>query len=83
MVAAMAAADRTTATDADTTYAGNLTTATGSSSNKSGVPVKKKVGKTKLTAKEKKDRSVRCFFHYCMFWLKLIHPLHRLRLKKL
>lgn len=54
-----AAADKTTVTDADTTFAGNVTTATGASSNKSGVPVKKKVPKGKLTAKEKKERSVR------------------------
>lgn len=53
-----AAADKTTLTEADTTFAGNITTATGASSNKSGVPVKKKGAKAKLSAKEKKERSV-------------------------
>ena len=52
-------ADRTTATDADTTYTANATTATGVSSNKSGNVPKKKATKTKLSAKEKKERSVR------------------------
>ncbi|KAH9478498.1 hypothetical protein JR316_0008953 [Psilocybe cubensis] len=55
----VAAADKTMATDADMTFAGN---ATGASSNatKSGVPVpvKKKGAKAKLTAKEKKERSL-------------------------
>ncbi|KAF8962584.1 hypothetical protein BDZ97DRAFT_1662739 [Flammula alnicola] len=53
-----ASVDKTTVTDADTTFAGNLTTATGTSSNKSGLPVKKKGPKAKLTAKEKKERSI-------------------------
>ncbi|PPQ87332.1 hypothetical protein CVT25_002082 [Psilocybe cyanescens] len=53
-----AAADKTTLTEADTTFAGNITTATGASSNKSGVPVKKKGAKAKLSAKEKKERSI-------------------------
>jgi DASH complex subunit DAM1 len=50
--------DKTTLTDADTTYAANVTTATGASSNKSGIVSKKKVPKAKLSAKEKKERSV-------------------------
>jgi len=56
------AADKTTVTDADTTLTANMTTATGVSSNKSGIPAKKKAGKPKLTAKEKKERSVRVLF---------------------
>ncbi|KDR80168.1 hypothetical protein GALMADRAFT_242433 [Galerina marginata CBS 339.88] len=52
-----ASADKTTVTEADTTFAANVTTATGSS-NKSGLPVKKKGPKAKLTAKEKKERSI-------------------------
>jgi len=46
-------------TDADTTYAANMSTAT---SNKSGPIPKKKPGKAKLSAKEKKERSVRDYF---------------------
>ncbi|KAJ3509742.1 hypothetical protein NLJ89_g5056 [Agrocybe chaxingu] len=58
IAAAIGATDKTTATDADTTYAANVTNATGGASNKStGIP-KKKVGKAKLTAKEKKERSM-------------------------
>jgi DASH complex subunit DAM1 len=57
-----AAADKTTVTDGDTTFATNVTTATGVSSNKSGIPAKKKAGKPKMTAKEKKERSVRVLF---------------------
>jgi hypothetical protein len=56
------AADKTTVTDADTTFAANMTTATGVSSNKSGIPGKKKAGKPKMTAKEKKERGVRVLF---------------------
>ncbi|KAF9531502.1 hypothetical protein CPB83DRAFT_849135 [Crepidotus variabilis] len=51
-------ADRTAFTDADTTFAANATTATGISSNKSGPDSKKKVPKGKLSAKEKKERSL-------------------------
>lgn len=50
------AADGTTVTDADTTYTVN---ATGVSSNKSATLPKKKAGKAKLSAKEKKERIVR------------------------
>ena len=51
--------DKTALTDADTTYAANVTTAmAGTSSNKSGTVSKKKVPKAKLSAKEKKERSV-------------------------
>ena len=53
----ISAADKTTLTDADTTYAANITTATGLSSNKSA-SVPKKGPKAKLTAKEKKERGV-------------------------
>ena len=58
------AADKTTVTDADTTFAANMTTATAVSSNKSGIPAKKKAGKPKMTAKEKKERSVRVLFGF-------------------
>lgn len=51
-------ADKTTVTDGDMTFAGNTTTATGTSTQKSGIPAKKKGGKPKLSAKEKKQRSV-------------------------
>ncbi|KAJ6610691.1 hypothetical protein B0H10DRAFT_2059133 [Mycena sp. CBHHK59/15] len=44
-------------TETDITYAGFTTTNTSAPSNKSGV-VKKKPGKPKLTAKEKKERSI-------------------------
>jgi len=54
----ISAADKTTLTDADTTYAANITTATGLSSNKSTSVPKKKGPKAKLTAKEKKERGV-------------------------
>jgi len=57
-----AAADKTTVTDGDTTFATNMTTATGVSSNKSAIPAKKRAGKPKMTAKEKKERGVRVFF---------------------
>lgn len=63
--AAASLADRTAMTDfteGETTYAGNTTTTI--SSNKSGLPMKKKAGKPKMTAKEKKERSVRCFFDH-------------------
>ena len=59
-IAAAIAADKTTVSDADTTFAGNITAATGTSSNKSGSVPKKKGPKAKLTAKEKKERSVSC-----------------------
>jgi DASH complex subunit DAM1 len=52
------AADKTIASDTDTTFAGNVTATTGTSSNKSSSAPKKKGPKTKLTAKEKKERSV-------------------------
>jgi DASH complex subunit DAM1 len=54
MAAAMAA-DKTIVSDTDTTFAGNVTAMT--SSKPSSAP-KKKGTKTKLTAKEKKERSV-------------------------
>ncbi|KAG6843952.1 hypothetical protein H0H87_011458 [Tephrocybe sp. NHM501043] len=56
--AAAMAADRTTmteATDAETTFAGNVTSAP---SLKSVTAPKKKAGKAKMTTKEKKERSV-------------------------
>ena len=55
---ASSVADKTTVTDGDATFAGNTTTATTVSAPKSAAP-KKKVGKPKLSAKEKKERSVR------------------------
>ncbi|KAF5311074.1 hypothetical protein D9619_007887 [Psilocybe cf. subviscida] len=55
---AAAMADKTTVTEGDTTFAGNITTATGTSGNKSGIPTKKKGPKAKLTPKEKKERSI-------------------------
>jgi len=61
-----ATADKTTVTDADTTFAANVTTATGVSSNKSGIPAKKKPGKPKMTAKEKKERGVRVLFGFSL-----------------
>ncbi|KAF9476966.1 hypothetical protein BDN70DRAFT_881746 [Pholiota conissans] len=51
-------ADKTTVTDADATFAGNTTAGTGLSNFKSGIPAKKKAGKVKLTAKEKKERGI-------------------------
>jgi DASH complex subunit DAM1 len=54
MAAAMAA-DKTIVSDTDTTFAGTVTAMT--SSKPSSAP-KKKGTKTKLTAKEKKERSV-------------------------
>lgn len=55
---ASSAADKTTVTDGDMTFAGNTTTATAAPTQRTAVP-KKKVGKPKLSAKEKKERSVR------------------------
>lgn len=57
-IAAAIAADKTAATEADTTVAGNISKV-GPSSAKPGAQVKKKPGKVKLSAKEKKERSVR------------------------
>ncbi|KAF8799215.1 hypothetical protein BYT27DRAFT_7121501 [Phlegmacium glaucopus] len=57
MAAAMAA-DKTIVSDTDTTFAGNVTTTTGISSNKSTSTTKKKGPKAKLTTKEKKERSI-------------------------
>ena len=54
-MAATMAADKTIVSDTDTTFAGNVTATTSSKPN--SVP-KKKGTKTKLTAKEKKERSV-------------------------
>jgi DASH complex subunit DAM1 len=54
-------ADKTTVTDADLTFAGNTTTGTGILNPKSGIPAKKKGAKAKLSAKEKKERSVSGF----------------------
>ena len=65
MAAAMAAADKTAVSDTDTTFTGNHTTMT---SNKSSSVVPKKKVKTKLTAKEKKERSVS--FFYGWFFLR-------------
>lgn len=62
-ISAAAAIDKTTITEGDITFSANTTTATGASSIKSGAPVKKKGPKAKLTAKEKKERSVR-LLHY-------------------
>jgi DASH complex subunit DAM1 len=55
MAAAMAA-DKTIVSDTDTTFAGNVTAMTSSKPN--SAPKKKGSTKTKLTAKEKKERSV-------------------------
>jgi DASH complex subunit DAM1 len=54
MAAAMAA-DKTSVSDTDTTFSGNVTSMTSSKPNSAP---KKKGTKTKLTAKEKKERSV-------------------------
>ena len=54
MAAAMAA-DKTIVSDTDTTFSGNVTAMTSSKPNSAP---KKKGTKTKLTAKEKKERSV-------------------------
>ena len=57
-----AAGDKTTmteATDTETTYAGITTTNVSGHSGKSGMGTKKKNAKPKLSAKEKKERSVR------------------------
>ena len=65
-------ADGTIVTDADTTYTAN---ATGVSSNKSGGLPKKKVGKAKLSAKEKKERIVRrasCFYRVVLLIFGLV-----------
>ncbi len=59
---ANSAADKTTVTDGDMTFAGNTTTATGTSMQKSGIPAKKKGGKPKLSAKERKQRNVSVIF---------------------
>ncbi|KAL0960185.1 hypothetical protein HGRIS_011819 [Hohenbuehelia grisea] len=56
--AAAAAADRTAMTDADTTYAANNTTTNASALSAKSTVVKKKPGKPKLNAKEKKERSI-------------------------
>ncbi|KAF9051327.1 hypothetical protein BJ165DRAFT_877539 [Panaeolus papilionaceus] len=56
-IAAAIAADKTAATEADTTAAGNISKV-GPSSAKPGAQVKKKPGKVKLSAKEKKERSM-------------------------
>ncbi|KAF5376029.1 hypothetical protein D9615_007768 [Tricholomella constricta] len=59
--AAAAAANRTAiteVTEAETTFSGNVTTNTSSQTSKSGLLTKKKPGKSKLTAKEKKERSL-------------------------
>ncbi|KAG5641120.1 hypothetical protein DXG03_005960 [Asterophora parasitica] len=56
-----AAADRTAmteVTDAEITFAGNTTTNTSGQTSKFGTAPKKKLGKPKLTAKEKKQRSL-------------------------
>ncbi|KAF9568633.1 hypothetical protein CPC08DRAFT_702232 [Agrocybe pediades] len=58
MLSAIAAADKTAITEGDVTFAANTTSATGASSSKTGVPAKKKGPKAKLTAKEKKERSI-------------------------
>ncbi|EAU89402.1 hypothetical protein CC1G_07628 [Coprinopsis cinerea okayama7 len=59
---AQAQADRTAMTEmteVDTTYLANTTTATTSTTNKSALPPKKKPGaKPKMTAKERKERSM-------------------------
>ena len=79
--AGLLAADRTTATDADTTFAANTTAATGVSSNKSGTVIsKKKVAKAKLSAKEKKERSVRT--HQRLLWLDFI-PFTQLEIERI
>ena len=57
-IAAAMAADKTIMSDTDTTFAGNVTATTGISSNKSSSAPKKKGPKAKLSAKEKKERSV-------------------------
>ncbi|KAI0337392.1 hypothetical protein BDW22DRAFT_1339902 [Trametopsis cervina] len=52
--------DRTTFTDADTTYGGNTTAASATTSSTGGAPkgILKKKGKAKLTNKEKKERAL-------------------------
>lgn len=69
-----ATADKTTVTDADTTFSANMTTATGVSSNKSGIPAKKKAGKPKMTAKEKKERGVGVLFGFSLWQLFILLP---------
>lgn len=54
-IAMSMAADKTVESDTDTTFPGNVT---GVSSNKSSSAPKKKGPKAKLTAKEKKERSI-------------------------
>ena len=54
-IAAAMAADKTVVSDTDTTFAGNITSMASSKPNSAP---KKKGTKTKLTAKEKKERSV-------------------------
>jgi DASH complex subunit DAM1 len=66
-----AAADRTAmteATEAEITYAANTTTTNTSGPVKASGGVKKKVGKPKLSAKEKKERSVRAFVFLQHSW---------------
>lgn len=65
---AEAVADRTAmteVTEAEMTYAGNITTSTSAQTVKSAPGAKKKVAKPKLSAKEKKERSVHLFFLFC------------------
>lgn len=57
MAAAMAA-EKTIASDTDTTFSGNITATTKISSNKSVSVPKKKGTKVQLTAKERRERSV-------------------------
>ena len=63
------AANKTIVSDADITSAGNITTETGISSNKSGSAPKKKGPKAKLTAKEKKERSVSFSLSRCLCYV--------------
>jgi DASH complex subunit DAM1 len=73
-----AVADRTTMTevssDAEMTYTANGTTSNSGHAVKTGMGLKKKPGKPKLSAKEKKERSVCALALYC----RLIEPVVRL-----
>ena len=76
---AMATADKTTVSDVDTTFSGNVTATTGISSHKSISAPKKKGPKAKLTAKEKKERSVRFSPVVLFVWSPLRSELAHMR----
>ena len=78
-IAASMTADKTVGSDTDCTFPGNVT---GISSNKSSSAPKKKGRKAKLTAKEKKERSVSFRrMAMCPWGLKLQLILNVIRLK--